>query len=328
MKAPAFWSAGDRSLWPALLAPLAGIYGLAQDIRRRYVSPVKAGLPVVCIGNLVAGGAGKTPAAMAIAQILAGAGWKVHFLSRGYGGKLAGPVRVDPAIHDYRDVGDEPLLLASMAPCWVAHDRVQGARAAQAGGAEVIVLDDGFQNPKLYKDCAIVVIDAGFGFGNGKLMPAGPLREPVSTGLARADAVMLVGEGDNFPGQELLDRSKPLLRGILIPTEESLRLTGARVVAFAGIGRPQKFFDSLQRAGCKIVQSYAFADHQPYDVDSFMAMVDTAAALSATLVTTRKDYMRLDAAQRKMVDVFDVVLHLKAADEIETFLLAAIRQKH
>lgn len=326
MKAPAFWQAGAGSLWPALLSPLAGIYGLAQNLRRNFTRAVKVDKPVICIGNLVAGGAGKTPAALAIAGILMRSGRNVHFLTRGYGGRLAGPLRVDPAQHDHRDVGDEPLLLAASAPCWVARDRVAGARAAIADGADIILLDDGFQNPTLFKDCAIVVVDTGFGFGNGRQLPAGPLREPVSAGLARADATLLIGGEADFPGRHLLDSHKPVMRGALIPTEAALRLAGSKVVAFAGIGRPQKFFDSLFDAGCELVKTYSYADHQPYDVDTFMQMVDTASALTARLVTTRKDFMRLNADQRKMVDVFDVVLHLEALEEIEAFVLDAINQ--
>jgi tetraacyldisaccharide 4'-kinase len=324
VKAPAFWSVDDRSLWPIIFSPLAQIYGLGQRIRRLISRPVKIGKPVICIGNLIAGGAGKTPTALAICRLLQQRGMNVQFLSRGYGGRLKGPVRVDSAIHTHLDVGDEPLILAQIAPCWISHDRVAGAKAAENDGADVILMDDGFQNPHLFKNLSLLVVDTGFGFGNGKLMPAGPLREPVNIGLRRAGATILIGKAENFPGSDLIDRRKPVLRGLLIPTDQALKLAGEKVVAFAGIGRPQKFFDSLVEAGCEVAKGIEFPDHYQYNDEDFIDLVDQAATMSAKLVTTRKDYVRLSENHRLMVDVFDVMLHLEATEEIEEFLIKAI----
>ncbi len=310
MTPPAFWSR-PPGLAAALLAPLGALYGAAGRVRQAWARPWGAPVPVVCVGNLVLGGAGKTPVALAIARTLTAAGLAPHFLTRGYGGRLAGPVRVDPALHDAEAVGDEPLLLAAEAPAWVARDRAAGARAAVAGGAGAIVMDDGFQNPYLRKDLSLVVVDGAAGLGNGAVFPAGPLRETVRCGMARADAVVVMGEDRAGIGRRLAAAVPgrpplPVLRARLVPEPEAARLRGAAVLAFAGIGRPEKFFATLEALGATLVGRYGFPDHHRYSPDELMRLAERAAALNARLVTTAKDHVRLPAAARAMAEAVAV----------------------
>ena len=304
MRTPAFWyRPAGIAAWT--LAPLGALYGLAGRLRMARGTPHKAGVPVLCVGNLVAGGAGKTPVCIAVAEALRTRGVAAQFLTRGHGGRERGPLPVDPARHGAADVGDEALLLAAHAPCWVARDRAEGARAAEASGAQAIVMDDGFQNPGLAKDCALVVVDGGVGFGNGRLVPAGPLREPVARGLARADAVVVMGE-DRAGVERLVSGALPVLHARLEPAEEARDLSGRAVLAFAGIGRPEKFFATLEALGAHLKERVGFADHHPYRPEEIMALVDRAAALGATPVTTAKDAARLPAALRPLVRVVPV----------------------
>lgn len=295
MRAPGFWWR-QPGLASALLAPLAAAYGAVAG--RRMARPgARAGLPVVCIGNLTLGGAGKTPTAIAAAQLLAAAGWRPAFLSRGYGGRLPGPVRVDPERHRAEEVGDEPLLLARLAPTIVARDRVAGAAAARAGGADLVVMDDGFQNPALAKDCAVLVVDAARGIGNGCVFPAGPLRAPFATQLAQAHAVLAIGEGDAArPVVEAAARAGvPIFSARLEPDADVLAaLRGARVLAFAGIGDPEKFFRTLDTAGIAIAARRGFPDHHRYSASEATGLLRAADADGLVLVTTEKDFARLD----------------------------------
>mgnify|MGYP000638645222 CR=1 FL=1 len=200
MRAPDFWQPGKGGFAAMALAPLGRVYAAAGAARRAAARPWKAPVPVICIGNLVAGGAGKTPVALDFGKRLIDSGETVHFLSRGYGGTEKGPLRIDPAIHTCQAVGDEPLLLARLAPTWIAADRRLGCQAAVAAGAGIVIMDDGFQNPTTVKDLSVIVIDGGYGFGNGRVMPAGPLREPVAAGLKRAQAVVVIGGMGSIPG--------------------------------------------------------------------------------------------------------------------------------
>jgi len=299
-------------------------YAAAGKLRRAMATPWQAPVPVVCIGNLVAGGAGKTPVAQAIARHMISSGINVHFLSRGYGGKLKGPVRVVPGIHQAADVGDEPLLLARTAPCWVAADRVAGAQAAVAEGAQVMVMDDGHQNPRLEKSVSIVVVDGGAGFGNGRVIPAGPLREPIAAGLARADAVAILGEDDADIAASLPE-GMPVLHGHLEPTQESLTLDGETVLAFAGIGRPEKFFETVRALGCNVIGTRAFPDHHPYSYKEAREIVDAARAAGALPVTTAKDAVRLPGDLRAPVTVVEVEVVWREPELLDRILLKAMR---
>jgi tetraacyldisaccharide 4'-kinase len=303
MKAPAFWYA-PPGLAARLLSPAGSLFAALGRGRITSARPVHPGVPVICIGNLVAGGAGKTPVALAVADAMPGR--RVHFLTRGYGGRERGPLKVDPALHASDDVGDEALLLAAARPTWVARDRIAGATAAAAAGAEAIVMDDGFQNPHLAKDLSILVVDGGAGFGNGHVIPAGPLREPVESGLARADAVVVLGHDDSGVAALIAGRL-PVLPAHLTPARNVAdTLRGRRIVAFAGIGRPAKFFATLEDLGAILVDRLAFADHHPYSPDEIMRLVEHADRLGAVPVTTAKDAVRLPDDARAMVHVLPV----------------------
>lgn len=305
MRAPDFWQ--DDGALATLLGPLGAGYDLAGRLRRALVRPARASVPVVCVGNLVAGGAGKTPLTIAVLNALAARGIEAHALTRGYGGSIAGPLRVDPARHDASHVGDEALLLARAAPTWVARDRAAGASAAADAGARAIVMDDGFQNPTLAKDLSILAVDGGYGFGNARVMPAGPLRETLGAGLSRADAAVILGEDRHGLGARLAG-TLPVLRADLVPGSEGRDLAGQRVLAFAGIARPEKFFVTLEALGAKIVARKAFPDHHPYTAAEIRDLLDQAEALDARPVTTEKDAVRLRPASSGEVQVLRVAV--------------------
>ncbi len=304
MRAPDFWP--EDGALAALLAPLGAGYDLAGRLRRALVTSVAADIPVVCVGNLVAGGAGKTPVVLALVEALAARG-AVHCLSRGYGGSSPGPRRVDPARDSAAEVGDEALLLARSAPSWVARDRAAGARAAAAAGARVLVMDDGFQNPALAKDLSLVVVDGAYGFGNRRVMPAGPLRESPARGLARADAVVLLGRDERNLGA-VLGRRLPVLGARLAPRPGGERLAARRVLAFAGLGRPEKFFATLAELGAELAETRAFPDHHPYSATELRDLRQRAQALGAILVTTEKDAVRLAPGQRDGIETLAVAV--------------------
>lgn len=303
MRAPDFWS--RRTIVSTLLLPLGALYTAGGRLRQRMATPRKVSVPVVCVGNLVAGGAGKTPVAIAVARHYLGQGIDVHFLSRGYGGSLAGPLRVRSGQHVAADVGDEPLLLAQLAPCWIARDRVSGALAAAADGAAVIVMDDGHQNPSLRKTVSVVVVDGETGFGNGRVMPAGPLREPLAEGLARADAVAVVGE-DRSDIAAQVPPGLPVLAAMLEPTGDCGSLPDTPVFGFAGIARPAKFRATLETLGCTVALWREFPDHHPYRRAEIAAILREADAAGAVAVTTEKDAVRLPPDLRDSVRVLRV----------------------
>lgn len=293
MREPAFWQRGGVA--SQLLAPAAAIYGAVADARMKRPG-VYADVPVLCVGNLTAGGAGKTPTALALAKSFLARGLKPYFLTRGYGGNSVGPVEVLQG-HTARDVGDEALLLARLAPTIVAADRVAGARAATAAGAGVIVMDDGFQNSALEKDFSLLVVDGARGIGNGRVIPAGPLRATLGAQLARADAMLIVGAVAN-PVRALMTRAKArgltVLTGSLTPEAPTVsELRGKKVLAFAAIGNPDKFFATLNAAGALVRGTRKFADHHHFTKSEATELLDTAATEHLTLVTTEKDIARM-----------------------------------
>jgi tetraacyldisaccharide 4'-kinase len=295
MREPPFWWR-DAGIKAHLLAPAAAVYG-AVAARRLAGRGSRAGVPVVCIGNPTVGGAGKTPTALAAARLLAAAGERPVLLSRGYGGQLAGPVQVDASRHRAADVGDEPLLLARAAPTIVARDRVEGAAAALAAGASVIVMDDGFQNPSLAKDFSVLVVDGRRGIGNGAVLPAGPLRAPLSAQLDRAHAVVVVGPIAG--AASLLDaaraRQLPVFAARLVADAAFIASLGpARVLAFAGIGDPEKVFATLAGAGVAVAAARSFPDHHRYTATEARSLREQADSEGLVLVTTEKDLARLE----------------------------------
>ncbi|MGG5811353.1 tetraacyldisaccharide 4'-kinase [Falsiroseomonas sp. CW058] len=318
MRAPGFWVGGTGGLAPLLLSPFSALYAAATA--RRMARPGwQAPVPVICCGNATAGGAGKTTVAADLGRRLADRGVASHFLLRGYGGTARGPLRVDPATHDSTAVGDEALLLAEIRPTWISADRGAGARAAVAGGAQAIVMDDGLQNPTLAKDLSLLVVDGGFGFGNGRIIPAGPLREPVAAAAARCQAAVLIG-ADECGVLDQLPPSLPVLRARLVPGPEAAMLAGQPVFAFCGIASPRKFFATLQEAGAVLAGRESFADHYPYDEGDLKDLLAQAEALRALPVTTKKDFVRIPPQFRSRVTVVTVGLAWEESARIESLL--------
>ncbi len=314
MRPPGFWqNAADTPGWQAhALAPLSAMYTIATARRVARAPTYRPKVPVVSVGNLNVGGTGKTPTVIALTELLAGR--SVHIVSRGYGGVAPGPLRVDQAKHEAETVGDEPLLLAAFAPTWVSQDRAAGVALAEDAGAEIVLLDDAHQNPAVPKALNIVVVDAGLGFGNGRVLPGGPLREPVSVGLARADVLLSIGD---ISAQESFQRawgahiSIPHAKGDLALLETGMDWKGIDVLAFAGIGHPEKFFRTVRSAGANLMRAEALDDHQPLS-DALMKRLELeASGLGAQLVTTEKDAFRLPPAYRQKVLALPVRLNIR-----------------
>ena len=326
MKTPDFWYRPPGAL-ATVLAPVGALYGFAT--RRRLARGVRrrVGVPVICVGNLTAGGTGKTPTVIALAQRLAARGVSAHAVTRGHGGRIEGPLAVDPTRHTASDTGDEALLLAAFLPTWVAKDRAAGAEAAQRSGAQVVLLDDGFQNPGLAQDLALLVADARRGFGNGRMIPAGPLREPIARGMARADALLTIGpddDQDRFTATWSEVTSVPRLQGRLAPLPTGLPLRGMPTLAFAGIGDPAKFFHTLRALGADLRVTHALADHQPLS-DALMArLAREAAKLGAQMVTTEKDAVRLSPSWRPKVTTVPVRLEIDDWTALDALLDRAL----
>ncbi|MBL8696961.1 MAG: tetraacyldisaccharide 4'-kinase [Alphaproteobacteria bacterium] len=321
MHAPEFW---QRDGWPArALAPVGALIEFAGRCRAAATTPYVAPVPVICVGNLTVGGAGKTPVAIAVAERLAATGHAPVFLSRGYGGSLHGPVRIDAEVHGAGEVGDEPLLLARAAPVVIARDRAAGARDAVAAGARAIVMDDGLQNPGLAKTRALVVVDGEAGFGNGRVFPAGPLRERLARGMARANAFVLMGP-DRLNLAARLAIQAPVLAARLEPAAAP-QLAGIRCLAFAGIGRPAKFFATLRALGAEPVEAIALPDHHIFRPGEAEALVERARRLGLTPVTTAKDQVRLPAALRDQVEIVHVRAIFDAPAALDSLLAEAVR---
>lgn len=329
MRPPAFWDAdaprGSSRLVRALLTPLGALYAAGTARRIRRTQPARAGVPVICVGNLTLGGTGKTPVTAALLDRLSEMGRVPFALSRGHGGRETGPLRVDPARHRARDVGDEPLMLSRRHGVVIARNRPKGAALAQTEGADVIVMDDGHQNPRLHKDLSLVVVDAQAGWGAGLVFPAGPLREPVEAGLARADAVILMSPQADAAdavrrlGLDMLE--KPVLTARLEPEAPP---PSGRLFAFAGIGRPQKFFDALTAAGGELVECAVFPDHHAFSAGDLAALKRAAGAHGAGLVTTEKDFVRLPPDMRAQTAVFPVRAVFEEPGRLDALLEACL----
>ncbi len=327
MHPPHFWKGGldpkSRAAAPLtrfLLTPLAMIYSWAGARRIRRAEPFAPDIPVICIGNLTLGGAGKTPVAARVRELLSARGLHAAVLSRGYKGHEKGPLRVDSSRHSAGDVGDEPLLLAASGEAWIAADRVEGVRAMQAKGVEAVILDDGHQNPTVAKRLSLVVIDAGDPFGNGHVFPKGPLREPVARGLSRAQGVILMGEG-RMP-EALSGLDIPVLRARLAPKSAP---PAGPLIAFAGIGRPEKFFEGLRAAGAELVEDVPFPDHHAFSTGDLDYLCKLAGERGARLITTEKDLVRLSQEDREGILVFPVTASFEDETVLDQLLDAALK---
>ena len=326
MREPAFWHR-PRSFASYLLWPLGELYG-AITVLRMQRKGLEAGVPLFCVGNYHLGGAGKTPTVLALAKILRELGERPVVLSRGYGGERRGPLMVDPERHSAREVGDEPLMLASHLPVVVARDRVDGVALAKSRLASVILMDDGFQNPALVKHAALIVIDSERGIGNGLVFPAGPLRAPVAAQLARTDALVVIGTGRaaQAVAASVTAAGKPVLAAHLEPDAAAVaKLKGKRVLAFAGIGDPGRFFRTLQASGIEVAQQKEFADHHRFSAEEIAALVADARREGLIPVTTEKDLVRLSgdaelSALGREIVPFPVTLQFEDGAGLRAFL--------
>ncbi len=332
MRAPGFWWRAPPCALAWLLQPLGALYG-AITLKRMRRPGARAGIPVICVGNFVAGGAGKTPTTLALAERLAALGESPFALTRGYGGKLAGPVQVDPAHHGASDVGDEPLLLAARLPTVVARERPAGAALAREAGASLVLMDDGLQNPSLNKDLRLAVVDGAVGVGNGLCLPAGPLRAPLSGQLGQVDALVIIGEGtagDHVAAQALATGKRVLRAKLAPPLGIQAALSGLPVLAVSGIGRPEKFAVTLRAAGARLVGERAYGDHHAYSAADVAALIDEAKAKACRIAVTEKDLVKLEplwpAAERERLICVPIMLAFDDEEALDTLLRGCLEK--
>lgn len=326
---PSFWYRQEtqkQKFLTQVLAPVGRFY--AWVVRQRFDLhyPVPLSRPVVCVGNLVAGGSGKTPVVAALVSLLQDRGLNPHILTRGYGGREEGPLQVSVSRDTAADVGDEALILSDAAPVWVSRNRPLGAQSAIDTGADIIIMDDGFQNPTIYKNFSLLVIDGASGFGNGQIFPAGPLREKIADGIARADAVVIIGEDKTgLRASFAVEKpDMPVFSAVLKAKEGNPDLFGKSVFAFAGIGRPEKFRDTLMAAGAMLEGWSEFPDHYLYVEDDLKELMDAATQKNALVITTAKDHVRLPEAYRARTLVYGVTLQWQDAAAIADLIVSKV----
>ena len=324
MRAPEFWRTDN--VLARLLEPIGQIVGAVTTRRVARARPLRVDVPVICVGNLTVGGTGKTPIAIAIAARLQNRSKSPAILMRGYGGRLKGPIRVNDSLHTFEDVGDEALLHAITSPVWVARNRALGALNAIKDGADVLIMDDGHQHTSLAKDLSLVTVNGNTGFGNGRITPAGPLREPAESGLARAQAAVLVGADPHNLAEGLAEYAE-VLRARIVPGPEWHQLQGRKVVAFAGIGDPEKIFHTLGAVGAQVVAFHPFSDHYGYASADIQSILDEAFSVDAVPVTTMKDAVRLSPDQRQQVNVLSVDVEWETPAALEQLLDQALKTK-
>lgn len=315
-KPPSFWT-NSHSILAKALRPFSYLVIMAARYRRNLATPYHAGVPVICVGNVSVGGTGKTPLVLALAHMLQQHGFTPHILSRGFGAKINAPRQVN-VLDVAESVGDEPLLLAKVAPTWVHPDRVQTAKLACMAGADILLLDDGFQNPFLHQDIKLLVVDGTQGFGNGYVLPAGPLREPLSEAMARADATLMYGEMDDLAWAQ----TKPLFEVELVSNQLP---TADLYLAFAAIGYPEKFFTSLRQKGFTLAKTVSFPDHHFYDAKTIQELMHLAKIHQAKLITTEKDAVKIPLLAGELIDIFTVKAQFKKNDYFNEWLFKKIK---
>lgn len=317
MKTPDFWH--SNSTIAKFLAPLGWIYGTLTQLRIKTHKSPKVTVPVICIGNITVGGSGKTPVSLSIARMLETEMFHPFFVTRGYGGKLQN-VMVNNRKHTAYEVGDEPLLLSKQAPVVVNANRYKGALTAIEEGADLIIMDDGFQNPSLYKDLSFLVFDGNYGIGNGKIIPAGPLRETFENGIKRADALIILGKDKH----DLQERSNlPVFWGHTEVIQTTV--TKKDVLAFAGIGHPQKFYHSLQSHGLNVVEKMDFPDHHFYSKKELEQLIAKAEKLNADIYTTAKDFVKIPTSMQKYFNVLEIAVVWDEPEKLLSFIKEKIK---
>lgn len=318
MKTPKYWQ--SNSFISKLLTPLGYIYGALTGLRIKLKKSKKAEIPVICIGNITAGGTGKTPVSISVAKLLSGEMFHPYFVSRGYGGKLQNVI-VNNKKHTARDVGDEPLLLSAQAPVVVNADRYKAAQTATEQGADVVIMDDGFQNPGLHKDLSFLVFDGHYGIGNGKIIPAGPLRETLENGIKRADAVIILGKDKHNLAQRC---GLPVFFGHTEAAQTTIN--NQDVIAFAGIGHPQKFYHTLKQQGFNVVKTIDFPDHHFYTREELDAIVKEAQKLNAQIYTTGKDFVKIPPLYSQDINVLEIAVVWDKPEELLNFIKQKIQK--
>tara|TARA_B100001123_G_C15341480_1_gene1035148 strand:+ start:6082 stop:7095 length:1014 start_codon:yes stop_codon:yes gene_type:complete len=312
LKAPNFWYNKNTTFFSIILYPASILFRILTKIYVIICKTKTADIPVICIGNLVVGGAGKTPVALKMGEILKLSGYNPHFLTRGYSGSIKENIQVTNK-HSPDDVGDESLILASIAPTWIGSNRIKSSKLAAINGADCIIMDDGFQNPNIKKDFSIIVIDGKQGFGNRKVLPAGPLRESVTRGLKRANAVILVGK-DEFGIKKFIDYSMPFFNADFDVSKNEEIYRGKDVTAFAGIAYPTKFFDTLKKQGANIYKSIIFPDHHIYTENDILKLIEIANKNKSILVTTKKDFVRIPNNYKTIIHKLEGEINLEKED--------------
>ncbi|MDR2667055.1 MAG: tetraacyldisaccharide 4'-kinase [Holosporales bacterium] len=322
---PKFWKDKDSRI-AKFLAPFSKLYRTVSDAKMHSVVPTKASVPVICVGNVVLGGAGKTPTVSLICSILKENSKNPHILTAGYGGYLKNVVKVDPQLHSYLQVGDEALLSVKVAPTWIGKNRVNSGKAAVSGGADVLVMDDGFQNNSLEKDFRILVVDSGQEFGNEMLFPAGPLRESVDSGIKKSNIVLIIGEKNLALESRIhrVDHDIPICYAKMEVVNANVRVESGRVIGFCGLGYPEKFRRTLIDCGYEVMDFVEFSDHHPYTITEVQKLIDGARSVGASLITTMKDYVKIPDVFKKEMHVIEIALKPENG-EFAKFLLSALQ---
>ena len=326
IKTPEFWN--NKGVASTALLPLANIWASATHLRDRLAKQVSADLPVICIGNLTAGGTGKTPLVSLLYDQLTEAGKSPVIMSRGYGGSQKGPLWVDGMLHTAADCGDEPLMLAEGRDVIIGRDRVLAAQAISNRGIhDIILMDDGLQHPYLAKDMTIGVFDGSAGIGNGRLLPAGPMRVAFDDGVASLDIAFINGDNEHDL-TKVINGRVPIMTGNVVADPTIIADLGdAPLLAFAGIDRPQRFFRTIEKVGGNIVQSLAFADHHPYTQSDLTRLQEDAIRLGASLITTQKDWIRLPTEWRERISFLPITMQTDAIDELLGQIMAVAAKK-